>query len=204
MVSAWNAGELDQMVLPPCHYGFQMYTRKLTLAERIKTAKASYPKFNSSDFGHADGISEEEFQHHQLDEKYPGRTVHHEDNAIVVTIPVKFYRRNGRQVVKAKAEVEEQSNVDQPDVNMTLVAAIAKAYAWQEELESGQFNSTEELADAKQVGRTYASRLLRLTSLCPEIVDSILAGDESHGLSLRQLHKGIPDCWKEQKVMFGF
>ena len=72
MVSAWNVGELDQMVLPPCHYGFQMYTRKLTLAERIKTAKASYPKFNSADFGHADGISEEEFQHHQLDEKYPG------------------------------------------------------------------------------------------------------------------------------------
>jgi thymidylate synthase len=72
MVSAWNVGELDQMVLPPCHYGFQMYTRKLTLAERIKTAKVSYPKFNSADFGHADGISEEEFQHHQLDEKYTG------------------------------------------------------------------------------------------------------------------------------------
>jgi thymidylate synthase len=30
MVSAWNVGELDQMVLPPCHYGFQVYTRKLT------------------------------------------------------------------------------------------------------------------------------------------------------------------------------
>jgi thymidylate synthase len=30
MVSAWNVGELDQMTLPPCHYGFQVYTRKLT------------------------------------------------------------------------------------------------------------------------------------------------------------------------------
>jgi thymidylate synthase len=34
MVSAWNVGELDQMVLPPCHYGFQMYTRELSLTER--------------------------------------------------------------------------------------------------------------------------------------------------------------------------
>ena len=28
MVNAWNVGELDQMVLPPCHYGFQCYTRE--------------------------------------------------------------------------------------------------------------------------------------------------------------------------------
>ena len=27
MVSAWNVGELDQMILPPCHYGFQCYVR---------------------------------------------------------------------------------------------------------------------------------------------------------------------------------
>ena len=37
MVSAWNVGELDQMVLPPCHYGFQVYTRELSLEERTKT-----------------------------------------------------------------------------------------------------------------------------------------------------------------------
>jgi len=36
MVSAWNAGELDQMVLPPCHYGFQVYTRELPVRERLK------------------------------------------------------------------------------------------------------------------------------------------------------------------------
>jgi len=34
MVSSWNVGELDQMVLPPCHYGFQVYTRELSLEER--------------------------------------------------------------------------------------------------------------------------------------------------------------------------
>jgi thymidylate synthase len=28
MVSAWNVGELDRMVLPPCHYGFQCYVRE--------------------------------------------------------------------------------------------------------------------------------------------------------------------------------
>jgi thymidylate synthase len=28
MVSAWNVGELNEMVLPPCHYGFQVWTRE--------------------------------------------------------------------------------------------------------------------------------------------------------------------------------
>ena len=27
MVNAWNVADLDQMVLPPCHYGFQCYVR---------------------------------------------------------------------------------------------------------------------------------------------------------------------------------
>ena len=35
MVNAWNVGELDQCVLPPCHYGFQVYTRELGREERV-------------------------------------------------------------------------------------------------------------------------------------------------------------------------
>lgn len=35
MVNAWNVGDLDEMTLPPCHYGFQIYTRKTTREEKI-------------------------------------------------------------------------------------------------------------------------------------------------------------------------
>jgi thymidylate synthase len=28
MVNAWNVSELNQMILPPCHYGFQCYVRE--------------------------------------------------------------------------------------------------------------------------------------------------------------------------------
>ena len=44
MVNAWNVGELDQMVLPPCHYGFQVYTRELTHEERISTCLSKRPE----------------------------------------------------------------------------------------------------------------------------------------------------------------
>ena len=53
MVSAWNVGELDEMVLPPCHYGFQVYTRLLNLDERISIHnKNSDPITHSSDYFH--------------------------------------------------------------------------------------------------------------------------------------------------------
>jgi thymidylate synthase len=49
MVSAWNVGELDHMVLPPCHYGFQVYTRKLTGEEMwvLLKKKVGEEKFQS-------------------------------------------------------------------------------------------------------------------------------------------------------------
>lgn len=35
IVSAWNVGEIDQMVLPPCHFEFQFYTRDTTIADLL-------------------------------------------------------------------------------------------------------------------------------------------------------------------------
>jgi thymidylate synthase len=53
MVSAWNVGELDQMVLPPCHYGFQVYTRELNLDERVEILRSITDPFNfHSDYFH--------------------------------------------------------------------------------------------------------------------------------------------------------
>jgi thymidylate synthase len=54
MVSAWNVGELDQMVLPPCHYGFQVYTRELNLDERIEYFNSTkQPLSRSMDYHHS-------------------------------------------------------------------------------------------------------------------------------------------------------
>ena len=55
MVNAWNVGELGNMVLPPCHYGFQVYTRELTLDERLKHWTDSLGKsiHYAADFGHS-------------------------------------------------------------------------------------------------------------------------------------------------------
>ena len=47
-VSAWSVGDLKLMVLPPCHTGFQLYTRELTQSERFNY----YRKLIGSDMHH--------------------------------------------------------------------------------------------------------------------------------------------------------
>lgn len=45
MVTAWNPLEISKQVLPPCHYGFQVYTKKLSIKERIvEYEKRGYTK----------------------------------------------------------------------------------------------------------------------------------------------------------------
>jgi thymidylate synthase len=50
MVNAWNVGELDKMVLPPCHYGFQIYTQKIPHhnRERILRERMGETKYQSA------------------------------------------------------------------------------------------------------------------------------------------------------------
>ena len=44
MVNAWAVHDLPNMVLPPCHYGFQVYTRELSQEERWCIRYNYYPK----------------------------------------------------------------------------------------------------------------------------------------------------------------
>ena len=63
MVNAWNVAEIGQMVLPPCHYAFQVYTRELSIEERLRLASKTYRTFEPSDFVRVD--------HLEIDELYP-------------------------------------------------------------------------------------------------------------------------------------
>jgi thymidylate synthase len=48
IVSAWNVGELDQMILPPCHWAFKFYTEELTYEERCQIQMSRFDIYSSA------------------------------------------------------------------------------------------------------------------------------------------------------------
>jgi hypothetical protein len=84
-----------------------------------------------------------------------------------------------------------------PQPDGTLVKALARAWRWQRMLESSEYGSLGELADAERITRSYVSRVLRLMLLAPEIVEHILDGRGAP--SLLQLLKPFPLEWGSRK-----
>src|SRR5690606_19203348 len=122
--------------------------------------------------------------------------VRREGNAVVVHIAIRFYRRMGRQTL-----LTPDGHVSKPErqTNGPLVEAIVKAHRWQEQLEAGEYASVDDIAHAHKVNRTYIGRLMRLTSLAPDIVEAILRGEEPSGMSLEKLRRALPVSWAIQR-----
>jgi thymidylate synthase len=58
VVNAWNASDLPNQVLPPCHYGFQVYTRELSAQERLEWVKVNLPNIDVNGF-----VNNDEYSH---------------------------------------------------------------------------------------------------------------------------------------------
>ncbi len=97
------------------------------------------------------------------------------------------------------ADSIESDSIEAAVPNNAMLTALAKAYAWQEQLESGQFEDLEDIAKEQGVDRSYVGRMLQLTSLAPDIVESILAGQAFADISLQHCRKGIPVFWEVQR-----
>jgi len=76
---------------------------------------------------------------------------------------------------------------------------VARAFCWQEMIESGQAKSNSDLARQLKLDQSYIARTIRLTTLAPDLVEAILDGQEPDGLSLRSLRRDLPPSWDEQR-----
>jgi len=79
-----------------------------------------------------------------------------------------------------------------------LVKALARAFRWRKLLESGDYASISDLANARRINFSYMCRILRLTLLSPKIVEAILDVRTDSQLSLQALLKPTSPVWTEQ------
>ena len=118
-----------------------------------------------------------------------------ENGNVKLTIPMVFRQCAGRKRIIAPDDPEQM--VD------PLILSLARAFRWQELIDSGKYSNAMELSRAIGKDPAYVSRTLRLTLLAPEVIHAILHGKLSICLTSQTLRKSWPYDWEEQKAYFG-
>jgi len=124
------------------------------------------------------------------------------DDAIELTVPFTLKRRG----IEAKLILDSDDHTRPPNRDPALIKAVARAYAWNKKLITGEVKSIRALAETTGLTRPYVKRLLKLAFLSPEIVETILAGRQPVDLTTQRLTRfsRIPGSWAEQRIAFGF
>jgi hypothetical protein len=115
-------------------------------------------------------------------------------STITVFVPMVWRRRGGRKIIVAPPGCADWA--PPPKIDRALVKALARAHRWQRLLENSDYATLAELAGAERISRSYVCRVLRLTLLAPDIVERILDGRPTAGLS--RLMQAFPVEWAKQ------
>ena len=121
-----------------------------------------------------------------------------------IHIPMRIRRMRGRKMIFAPQALDGEVPDGPSDVQAAVVQALGRASSWAEAIESGEVHSISDLARNLDVDNSYVARILKLTTLAPDIIEAILHGEEPSGLSLAQLIRTFPMDWERQRALFGF
>jgi hypothetical protein len=122
----------------------------------------------------------------------------HDAGALTVTVPMTFRKRGGRKLVIAPNGADAWA-LPRTRIDNTMVKALARAHRWKKQLDSGRFQTVQDLAEAEKINPSYIARVLRLTLLAPCIVEVILDGRQPAGLQLDDLLAPFPVEWARQR-----
>jgi hypothetical protein len=110
-------------------------------------------------------------------------------------------RRAGREMALLVASTVAADRADP-----SLIRLVAKAWALREALVSSSAQSLTAFAAEQGMSQSYATRLVRLAWLAPDIIEAILHGRQPANLSASRLMRDtrIPTDWQEQRQALGF
>ena len=120
------------------------------------------------------------------------------EQTVTVTVPFAVRKRGGRKLVITPDGVTA-APAPRANVDSALLKALARGFRWRKLLETGDYSTIEEIADAENINPSYVSRVLRMTLLAPEIVEAIVAGRQPDGLTMLAAMKAFPADWALQR-----
>jgi hypothetical protein len=122
----------------------------------------------------------------------------HDAEALTVTVPMTFRKRGGRKLVIAPNGADAWA-LPRARIDNTMVKALARAHGWKKQIDSGRFQTVQDLAEAEKINPSYIARVLRLTLLAPDIVEAILDGRQPAWMQLDHLLTPFPVEWERQR-----
>ena len=127
-----------------------------------------------------------------------------ETGNLQIHVPMHIRRMRGRKMIFAPQALDGDVPDSPSAVQAAVVQALGRAFSWSDAIESGEVHSISDLARSLDVDNSYVVRILKLTTLAPDIIEAILNGEEPSGLSLAQLIRTFPMDWERQRALFGF
>lgn len=120
--------------------------------------------------------------------------------SITVRVPLAIRHRPGRKTVVTPMTDGVAPVTTRADP--ALVKALARAFRYQRMLDQGRYGSMTEMAAAEKIDRGYMGRLLQLTLLAPDIVETILGMRQAANFRIPQTLKASELSWCEQRKNF--
>src|SRR5690606_4812223 len=118
--------------------------------------------------------------------------------AIRVVIPLTIRKRNGRPKILPPDEVTlRDGRAQDPHV----LRAVARAWGWRRQLETGAASTIQDIAAAEKVSDRFVSRMMRLAYLSPDVLDHLVVRRVPPARSLNDLVAVADQPWTVQMGM---
>ena len=120
---------------------------------------------------------------------------------IRVVIPLTIRKRNGRPKILPPDDVDSRNGRTQ---DPHVLRAIARAWSWRRQLETGAASTIQDIAAAEKVSDRFVGRMIRLAYLSPSVLETLVITRKPPAISINDLMAVAELPWAEQmEVVFG-
>lgn len=116
-------------------------------------------------------------------------------DTIRVVIPLTIRKRNGRPKILPPDDVDARNGRTQAP---HVLRAIARAWSWRRQLETGAASTIQDIANAEKVTDRFVSRMMRLAYLSPGVLETLVITRKLPAISINDLMAVAELPWFEQ------